>query len=72
MAIDIISMVWPKVQLIAAAFERSVGSVWFVRAIGNMPHLWHGQTMCFLKNVQTQLQSTVGGVTPLSISLLPE
>ena len=43
------------VQLIAAAFERSVGSVRFV----NGPHLWHGQTMRFLRNVQTQLQSTV-------------
>ena len=45
--------------MIAAAFERSVGSVWFVRAIGNRPHLWYGQTMRFLRNVQTELQSTV-------------
>ena len=46
-------------QLIAAAFERSVGSAWFVRAIANRPYIWHGQTIRFLRNVQTQLQSTV-------------
>ena len=54
----------PSVQLIAAAFERSVGSVWwFVRAIANRPHLWHGQTMRFLRNVQTQLQSVISALT---------
>ena len=30
-----------------------------VRAIANRPHLWHGQTMRFLWNVQMQLQLTV-------------
>ena len=37
-------------QLIAAAFEHSVGSVWFVRAIGVAYLLWHRQTIRFLHN----------------------
>ena len=33
------------------AFEYSVGSVWFVHAIGNRTNLWHAQTIRFLRNV---------------------
>ena len=47
------------VLLISAPFERSVGSVWFVRVIANKPCLWHAQTIRFRRNVRTELKSTV-------------
>ena len=31
--------------------EKSVGSVWFVCAIGNKPNVWHAQTIRFQRNV---------------------
>ena len=34
-------------------------SVWFVRAIGNRPNLWHAQTIRFRRNVRKQLKSAV-------------
>ena len=39
--------------------DYRIGSVWFVRAIGFAYLLWHRQTIRFLWNIQTQLQSTV-------------
>ena len=43
----LLSVSFSLLQRISLAFELSVGSVWFVRAIGFAYFLWHGQTIRF-------------------------
>ena len=47
------------VRRISFAFEYSVGSVWFVRAVKSYRKRLHAKTIRFLRNIRAQMKSAV-------------